>query len=127
MGIQKLVPDKKTCQKLQSSGVELDTEWWWVPDTSLIHKREAEHEWEKYVPAPLLSEILDVMPNEIYEDDVEEPYYPQVEMTRGGYKASYSHDLYIPLNFQRADNPSEAAAQLLIFLVEEGHVNPDEL
>lgn len=115
-------PQKSTCQRLAEL-VELDTEFAWVnlPEApedvrtnSDVYRRN--DEIDSVIPAPLLSEMLEVVPPlqiEVWKDDTE-------KFVAGWIKRGEI------INFE-AENPAEAAAQLLIFLVKEGHVNPEDL
>jgi len=118
------VPTRSTCQKLQRSGVELDTELYWISPHDGSEPRVDKYyvdEPETNLPAPLLSELLEVIDLSKVkngklmiikeDDDNKEFYFDGSENT----------------HFVVDENPAEAACRLLIWLVDNNQINPDEL
>jgi len=111
------VPKKSTCKKLQELGVELNTEfvWWWNGDEYEIKLYEdVMFRSEPQLPAPLLSEILAALPDgtSMRKTHINDAKH---EIWTSGVRKNITDDTAV-----------EAAAQLLIWLVENNHVNPDE-
>lgn len=112
MNIEQHVPKLETCQKLQEAGWkshgfnhwvydDYEKEWIVVCCQSMDSGRKIE-----WYPAPLLSELLEVLPSGIVVDKKDGEWF----IMRRRHTAQK----------WRGDNPAEAAAQLVLTLVDEG-------
>jgi len=114
--MEKHVPTKETCQRLQELGVELYTEFYWYPDDAVGYNVGKANEWrDNKVPAPLLSEILQMLPDgtSMRKTHIDHAKY---EVWKDGVRKNIT-----------ADTAAEAACRLLIWFLENDHVNPEDL
>ena len=126
MNIENHVPTLETCKKIQEAGWKNK---WESPLYWIIHKEDGIQLLfrddfdtgclEEYYPAPLLSELLE----ELYNLNM----FPYVESTKYGGSALYLATANIYKGIEKVkdrtqyhQNPAEAAAQLVLTLVEEG-------
>jgi len=137
-----LVPTRETCQRLAEL-VELDTEFYWVkkPDDEpylMNHKllpNPADNDTTLQVAAPTLSELVSsILPKFVVKGKANWwgeiahhlVFRADAPGNPGKCMVGYTHSSG-DLKSCKAKTPAEAACRLLIWLIDEGHVNPDEL
>jgi len=111
------VPTRQTCQRLQELGVELDTQFVYpqgddntVPSEIFANTKAS----TRYTPAPLLSELLAIMGNTT-----------EIQNRNGVYCASHTVKNPRAIHSECNENPAEAACRLLIWLLENNHLDPE--
>lgn len=123
-----LVPTKETCLALREAGFDIDTEFYWISPHDGSEPRVDKYyvdEPETNLPAPLLSELLEVMPGQLPDS----LHRLRLEKNSFGYQCLYSFidgRSIRPDKPSQKENPAEAAAQLMLFLIREGHYDPEE-
>lgn len=127
------VPTRETCQRLAGLGVELDTEFYWKTDTGeswVLERHKSGLPDITSVPAPLLSELI-ILAEKLVKDNKNEKIELSTECHKNpGYMANYYSWQYnddLTISRYEEENPAESAARLLAYLIENNHVNPDEL
>lgn len=129
--MQSHVTTKETSQKLHELGLDIETEFLWRPmkHPDIVENYE-EQDWDLVykgvnespnIPAPLLSELLAVMPEGV--NIVREPTRVVGKSRSRIYwhKRNKGHKNY------DGGNVVENAGLLLIWLIEEGHVDVTDL
>lgn len=139
MQIENHVPSLETCKRMKELGWEKETEFNWYTDyccdecnnsESFVSNNSTNIKDGSTPFAPLLSEILEALPDELPGDDC----YGRIEVMSGG-----KHIKYQAFDKRRgmrcgvlgglaytAENPAEAAALLWCKLREEGIISSHE-
>lgn len=137
-----LTVQKSTAKKLQNAGIELDTEFMWVRDelkriTGIGRPPSGkeyyfadgtfENDLTIMLEAPSLSELLAVIP-QVLETGHSLKIEPGItSQTKDSWHFMYENADYEVLVEFDYFNPAETAAQLLIWLVDNGHINANEI
>lgn len=136
------VPNKSTCQRLAEL-VELDTEFYWIKKPNgepylIEHKllpKPADNDTNFQVAAPTFSELVsNILPKFVVKGKANWwgeiahhlVFRADAPGNPGKCMVGYTHSSG-DLKNCKAKIPAEAAAQLLIWLIENNHVNPDKL
>jgi len=127
------VPTRKTCQRLQELGVKLDTEFVWERNGAgwKIKKNTMNRDGDKLTsPAPLLSELLEIYRKSDIDlqmktegDSVFARVVDEDEVIRTDYYA----DGFVWGSPEPPENMDDLVAKLLIWPIENDHVNLEEL
>lgn len=139
MKLEKQVCSYKYAKKLKELGIEQDSYWWWVAignDPRLIESYEYQNFKDKRdtdysaFTAVELGELLPHSINIKFKNGKPRKYNHHWRSWRAGNK-SWWNIAYSACNsyeslFQKADTEADARAKMLIYLLEQGIITPEQ-